>query len=234
MIAVGHQPNYLPYLGFFAKVAAADVFVVVDNVQFVKRGPFGFQHRARIRTREGWQWLTVPVLTKGKFTQLIMDVQINNAEPWRRKHWRSILHNYHDAPYFSEYAGFFEALYAREWQTLCELNIVLIRFLLDRLGIRKPMYVASEAGISGKASHLIVDICRGTGADTYLHGKHGRDYADLQLIKEAGIQNRFQDYEHPVYRQCFEGFEPYMGAIDLMFNHGPDSLSILLEGNKIE
>jgi hypothetical protein len=234
MIAAGHQPNYLPYLGFFAKVAIADVFVIVDNVQFVKRGPFGFQHRARIRTPDGWRWLTVPVLTRHKFTQRIMDVQINNAEPWRRKHWRSIWYNYKDAPYFGAYADHLESIYSRQWDRLCDLNVALIRFLFDSLGIRKPVYIASEVGIGGKASELIIDICRKTGADTYLHGRHGRDYADLELIAKSGIRNIFQYYEHPAYRQQFDGFEPYMSVIDLLFNCGPDSLSILLEGNRIE
>jgi len=234
VIAVGHQPNYLPYLGLFAKIAASDCFVIVDNVQFVKRGPFGFQHRAKIRTREGWQWLTIPVLTKGKYTQLISDVEINNAVPWRGKHWRSILYQYGHARFFKQYCDGLEALYAREWARLADVNIACLRFLLDALGIRTPVYVASEIGVGGKATELIVDICRKTGADTYLHGKHGRDYADLDLLERSGIRSLFQRYEHPAYEQCFEGFEPYMAAIDLLLNHGPDSLSILMQGNHTE
>lgn len=233
MIAVGHQPNYLPYLGFFAKVACADVFVIVDNVQFVKRGPFGFQHRTRIRNHEGWQWLTVPVLTKGKYHQDIKDVHINNQEHWAEKHWRSLCHNYSGAPYFEDHADFFESLYGREWARLCELNIECIRFLLDKLGMDKPIYIGSELGIEGKATELIVDICRKTGADTYLHGKHGRDYADLEMIESAGLNNLFQDYRHPAYRQCYDGFEPYMSVVDLLLNEGPNSRRILLQGNRI-
>lgn len=233
MIAVGHQPNYLPYLGVFAKAAQADVFVIVNNVQFVKRGSFGFQNRTRIRTPQGWAWLTVPVLTKGKYHQEIRETQINNALPWRRKHWKSILLSYQTAPHFPEHGGFFEALYRKEWDLLQDLNIEIIRYLLSSLGVRTKVLVSDDAGIHGKATDLIIDICKKTGADTYLHGKHGADYADFAAIEAAAIKNVVLNYQHPVYPQCHPGFEPYMGAIDLLFNCGERSLDILLEGNKI-
>ena len=234
MIAVGHQPNYLPYLGIFAKVAQADVFVIVNNVQFVKRGRFGFQNRTRIRTHEGWAWLTVPVLSKGKYHQQISETKINNAAPWRRKHWRSIQLNYRSAPCFEEYAGFLEALYQNEsFGFLQDLNIKIIRYLLSALRIDVDVLIATEAGIQGKATDLIIDICKKTGADTYLHGKHGADYADFAGIESAGIKNLVLDYEHPTYEQCHPGFEPYMSAVDLLFNHGERSLEVLLEGNRI-
>jgi len=233
MIAVGHQPNYLPYLGFFAKAAQSDVFVIVNNVQFVKRGPFGFQHRTRIRTKEGWIWLTVPVLTKGKYHQLISETQINNAVPWRRKHWRSLELNYHSAPYFDVHAPFFQELYARDWAKLQDLNVEIIEYLLRVLGIGSKVVVSADAGIAGAATDLIIDICKKTGAGTYIHGKHGGDYADFDKIDAAGIVNRVLDYGHPTYAQCHPGFEPYMSVVDLLFNCGEKSLDILLEGNRV-
>ncbi|MBS3762560.1 MAG: WbqC family protein [Planctomycetes bacterium] len=234
MIAVGHQPNYLPYLGFFAKIAAGDVFVIVDNVQYVKRGPFGWQNRNKIRNHDGWQWLTVPVLTKGKYHQNINEARINNREHWRGKHWRSIEYNYHNAPFFDRYADFFKSVYEREWEMLCNLNITLIRYLLDQLGIDVPVQIASQEEIAGEGTGLIVDICKKTGADTYLHGEHGGDYADFEKIESAGIDNLVQAYKHPTYPQCFEGFESHMSAIDLLFNCGPDSCDILVGGNEIK
>ena len=233
MIVVGHQPNYLPWLGLCAKVACADVFVVADNLQFVKRGPFGFQHRAKIRTPDGWQWLTVPVLTKGKYTQRIRDVEINNALSWRRKHWRAVEQNYHGAPHFDAYADALKDVYESDWRRLVDLNVTCLRFTLEALGIDRPIRIASDLGVSGKGTDYIIDLCRKTGADTYLHGRHGRDYADFTAIEAAGIRNLSQEYAHPEYAQRFEGFEPFMAAIDLLLNHGPDSSRILMEGNAL-
>ncbi len=228
MILAGHQPNYMPYLGFFHKVAQADVFAIVDNVQFVKRGPFGFQNRAKIRTGQGCMWLTVPVLTRGKFHQEIRETRINNQAGWRSKHWHSLVFNYERAPYFSEYRGFFEDIYAREWELLCDLNETVITYLLRALGIAVRVVKASEMGCSGRKTELILDMCRKVGADTYLHGRHGRDYADVSLLEANGVSSMFQDFVHPVYPQQWEPFMPLMSAVDLLFNCGPKSREVLM------
>ncbi|MBI4355804.1 MAG: WbqC family protein [Candidatus Omnitrophica bacterium] len=231
MVLAGHQPNYLPWLGFFDKAAQADHFVLVDTVQFVKRGPFGFQHRAKIKTASGAVWLTVPVLTKGKFDQTIQETRINNAAPWRRKHWRAIELNYHQAPFFARYAGALEAFYACEWDRLALLNEALIRWLFDVLGLHLPVTTASGMGITGVKTELILKLCQAVGADTYLHGKHGREYADIAQMERAGVRSLFQDYQHPAYPQQFGAFTPQLSVIDLLFNHGPESLA-MLRGNR--
>lgn len=228
MLATGHQPNYLPYLGFFEKIARADVFVVVDTVQFVKRGPFGWIHRNKIRTADGWQWLSVPVLSKGKFDQRICDTAINNAEPWRRKHWRAIEFNYRKAPHFAACAERLKAVYDREWTNLRDLNVELLRLCLDLLGLRTRVVVAGEAGIIGESTDLVVNLCRGVGADAYLSGVHGREYLDAAKVAAAGIRLEFQDYAHPTYPQCHPGpFVPNLSVIDLLMNVGPQSLKVL-------
>ena len=223
MLVTGHQPNYLPYLGILAKVARADLFVVVDNVQFVKRGPFGFQHRAKVRTPRGWHWLTVPVITAGRFTQRINEVEIDRRLPWRRKHWGSIRRYYSRSAHFREHAEFFEEVYQRNWHRLIDLNLTVLRYLLRAFGITTPTVVASEAGIEGRATGLIVDICRETGASGYLHGRHGPDYADLAAIRRAGFANFVLDFQHPTYPQVYPGFEPYMAGIDLLFCVGGEA-----------
>jgi len=233
MLVTAHQPNYLPYLGLLAKVARADLFVVVDNVQFVKRGPFGFQHRAKIRTPRGWHWLTVPVITSGRFTQRINEVEIDRRLPWRRKHWEGIRRNYSRAPHFGSYKDGFEELYRPDWQRLVDLNLAVLQHLLKAFAITTPVVVASEAGIEGRATGLIIDICRRTGADAYLHGRHGPDYADLGAIEEAGYANLMLDFQHPTYTQVYPGFEPYLAGIDLLFCLGAKAgLELLLAGNR--
>lgn len=230
MILTGHQPNYLPYAGFFHKIVRADMFLVVDNVQFVKRGPFGWIHRNRIRTPEGWDWLTVPVMTKGKFTQTILETMIAPDVPWGRKHLKTLEWNYRTAPFLADYIGIFREVYGRKWESLCELNVCLIRELMSALGIRKEVRRTSELGITGRASELIVNMCRRVGADTYLSGVHGKDYIETELFAKEGINLVFQEFRHPVYRQCQPGeFVPDLSIVDMLFNCGPETSAMLSE-----
>jgi hypothetical protein len=230
MILTGHQPNYLPYAGFFEKIARSDRFLVVDNVQFVKRGTFGWMHRNRIRSgsAEGWDWLSVPVLSKGRFTQEIREAEIDNSTPWPRKHWRSIEWNYRKAPHFRTYADRFRDLYERPWKKFCELSCAFIELILDLLGLPRSMDRTSALGISGESTGLVVAMCKATGADTYLSGVHGRDYLDAGEFERHGIRLVFQDFAGSAYPQCWPGpFVPNLSVIDVLFNCGPDSLKVI-------
>ena len=231
MVLTGHQPNYLPYLGFFHKVALSDRFLIVDNVQFVKRGTFGWMHRNRIRTGspQGWDWLSLPVLTKGRYTQKVSEAVIDPAVPWARKHWRAIEWNYRRAKYFKEYGAEFEALYEKPWKAFCELACALIELLLRLVGIPRTCDRTSALGVTGESTGLVLQMCRATGADTYLSGVHGRDYLDASEFSRAGVRLEFQDFTCPEYPQCWPGaFVPNLSVIDLLFNCGPDSRKVLL------
>ena len=229
MLLTAHQPNYLPYLGFFHKAATADRFIIVDTTQFVKRGPFGWIHRNKIRTAAGWQWLSVPVHHKGKFTQRICDTEIRTDLPWQRKHWRTIVLNYGKAPHFARYAEPLEAVYQSDWKNLRDLNVALIRLLLEFLKIDRPVTLASEAGIEGQSTELIINLCRAAGADAFLSGVHGADYLDEAMVHDAGIALTYQKFTHPTYPQCRpNAFVPNLCALDLIFNAGPDSRAILM------
>lgn len=232
MILTGHQPNYLPFLGFFHKIAQADTFAIVDNVQFVKRGTFGWMNRNRIRTKDGWMWLTVPVLTKGKYHQLIIDTKINNDLPWRKKHFNAIYHNYHNATYFKKYIGFFEDVYKEHWDNICDLSVEIIKYIIKELDINVKIVKCSEVGVAGKATDYVIDMCKKLNADTYLSGMHGKDYLDESLFLKENIKLIYQEFVQPEYKQQFEGFIPELSAIDLLFNCGPDSRNILLGSSK--
>ncbi|MHC4662187.1 MAG: WbqC family protein [Planctomycetota bacterium] len=235
MMLTAHQPNYIPYLGFFEKISCADEFVIVDDTQFVKRGPFGWIHRNRIRTREGWTWLTVPVLTKGKYTQAIRDVKINNALSWRRKHLKALEFNYRKAPYAEQNMEFFHELYSREFDYLIDLCIEIIRHGLSIFEIDVPVKVQSEIGASGKGTELVIDLCKKTGHTKYISGIHGRDYLDLDLCREAGVEIVFQEYEHPIYEQAQPGeFISDLSFVDCLFNVGPGAPKLMRGGPSAE
>ncbi|MBI4489884.1 MAG: WbqC family protein [Deltaproteobacteria bacterium] len=217
MRLVGHQPEFLPWLGFFHKLTLGDLYMIVDNVQFKKKH---FENRNRIRTPEGWIWLTVPVQTHGHFTQPINAVCIDNRTPWRRKILRSIELNYQRAPYFSDYWPFFREVFSREWERLTDLNEVLIRGCLEFLDIHVGIVKSSELKVQGHATDLIIQMCKVVKADTYVSGQSGKDYLDTQVVAESNIKLIYQAFQHPEYRQITPPFVPQMSVIDILFNEG--------------
>lgn len=222
-----HQPNYLPYLGFFHKIYLSDIFAILDTAQFVKSGLLAWMNRNKIRTSQGWTWLTVPVLTKGKFPVSIKDARIGNTSDWRRKHLNSLCLNYRKAPYFHKYIQFFEALYKNEWEGLSQLNIEIIGYLLKELKISVKVVKVSDLKVRGKGSELLINICKELGADEYIYGQHGDDYMDFIQFEQNKIRLTPQDFKHPRYKQLYEPFLENMSAIDLLFNEGENSLAIL-------
>lgn len=226
MIVSIHQPQYLPWLGYFDKIERSDVFVFLDNVQFKKNE---WQNRNKIKTSEGWQWLSVPVIHS--FTQKILEVEINNTVQWGRKHLNALVTHYSKAPFYKNYIDFFEQTYTREWTYLVDINIHVIKYIVKALGLSdKKLVLASDLESREGSSERLIDICKQLGGDVYLSGKDGAKYMDLDIFKEEGIQVIFQDYKHPRYDQLYGDFEPFLSVIDLLFNCGPDSLSILKKG----
>ncbi len=223
MIVSIHQPQYLPWLGYFEKIDRADVFVLLDTVQYKKNE---WQNRNRIKSDKGWQWLTVPVTYR--FPELIKDVAINNTDLWQHRQRQAIISCYRRAPYWKVLEDFLEKLFSNEWRYIAPLNIFVIKELCKILGIDTPLYVASELGeFPDDPDERIMAITKYFNAATYLSGGGGKEYMDLEKYKSNNIELLFQDYNHPVYNQLFGNFEPYMSVIDLIFNHGDKSCSIL-------
>jgi len=220
-----HQPEAFPWLGFFDKLARADIFVLLDSVQFRKNY---FQNRNRIRTAEGWVWITVPVLTAGRASQEIAAVEINNTVEWRAKLRRALSLHYGRAPQFAVQRGPLFEILDRPWERLADLNITVIAWLAEALGIRRRMVRSSELGVDGARSELLLNVCRRLGASEYLSGISGRTYLDESLFAGAGIVVQYQEFHHPVYRQCYEPFVPCMSALDLLFTHGPEAGPLLM------
>lgn len=229
MILTAHQPVYLPWLGLFHKIALADKFVSFNKVQYL---PKDWNNRNKIKTPTGPAWITVPVLTKGYLDKPLNEIEINNNEPWRRKHWKSICQNYKKAPYFDDYAAFFEEVYKRDWQYLAELNDFMLVWFLAVLQINTEFLQASDYDYKGKKSALVLDMCKTHKADTFIFGSMGEDYADVKAFNDAGIKVVFQKYNHPTYSQLYGEFCPWnLSVIDLLFNHGPASRDIIMAGN---
>ncbi len=219
-----HQPQFLPWLGYLDKIDRADLFVLLDSVQF-KKNEWQNRNRIRTNTAQGWQWMTVPVLHD--FGQRIMEVRINDTVDWRAKHLRALELHYAHAAHHEEGIGGLRAIYAQSWDRLADLNIAVLRWLLGGFGIATPLRLASEMQLPEEPTARLIEIWRAVGATSYLAGAGAKDYMDFGKFEAAGIPVEAQEFRHPVYRQCYEPFVPGLSAIDLFLTCGGESLQSL-------
>ncbi len=231
MIVSVHQPHYLPWLGYLDKIMKSDCFVFLDNVQYKDRE---YQNRNKIRTKDGWIWLTVPVVSKGLGRQVIPEVMVDNSVNWQEKHWRNLETWYGKARFFANYAPFFEEVYvSKRWERLIDLSVYIIRYILNELAIETPLYFESDISTTRKSTERIIEICKKLKADTYLSGIGGKDYLEEERFAREGIELKYQIFNHPVYYQHFakdeSDFVTGMAAVDLLFSEGPGSRDILRE-----
>lgn len=219
MIVGIHQPNYLPYLGFFDKLRKSDVFVIYDDAQFNKGD---FQHRNRIRIYHGWKWLTIPVEKKHiPINQIKIKSEIKiGGITWQEEHLKELYNNYKKAPYYPDFENGIRKIYEQDYDMLIDINLELIKFLIQSFEINTKVIYSSEFEFTSKSTERLVDIVNAIGGDTYLSGPMGGDYLDLQLFEKKGIGVAFQDFKHPIYKQQYGGFEPNMSVIDVLFNNG--------------
>ena len=225
MILAAHQPNYLPFAGFFHKVMLCDVFVIADHVQYERQE---WQNRNKIRTESGWMWLTVPVLNNHNGGQKINEARVDNSVDWAVKHWRSIFFNYVKTPFFDYYKDAFRKIYEQKWEKLADLNESILRLILKELNLKAKIVKSSNFHLEGHKTDLLIEMCKKLNADTYLSGIGAKTYVEEDAFKRENITLLFQDFHHPVYCQRFSPFIPNMSLIDLLFNVGTDSAIKLL------
>jgi len=233
VILAAHQPSYLPWLGYLDKMAKADVFVVMDDLQYEAQN---FQNRNKLKLNNGPAWVTVP-LVKGAQTDRICDKRVNNdqsdKEHWQRKTWLTIKTHYGRAPHFARYADELEALYARRWERLVDVDLHVLELARRWFGITVPVLHSSSLELVGQKTERIVDMCKKVGAKVYLSGRGGSTgYLDVELLRREGITVMWQQFAHPTYPQRYpdQGFVPYLAFLDLLLNCGPDSRDILFQG----
>jgi hypothetical protein len=218
LIVSGHQPNYLPWLGFFDKMRNSDMFIIEDEVQFERQG---FTNRNKIKTVDGVRWLSVPV-KHANVPLKIKEVEISNqGEPaWASRHWLTLKHSYCKAPFWRDYSGFFEDAYNQRWVKLLDFNMHLIRGIMRFLDIRTPIVMGSTLGVTGRKSELILAQCKAVGGDTQLAGIGGKGYINTKRFEEEGIKLCFQNFEQPCYPQLHGNFASNLSVVDYLFCSG--------------
>jgi hypothetical protein len=224
MIVTIHQPEHLPWLGFFHKMRRADRFVILDNVQY--RTNY-FQNRNRVLGANGPFWLTVPVRSRGHVASSIADIVIDDSQAWGERHRKSLEACYGRHPHFRRYADVLRTILDSPWQRLADLNIAIIEAFRSALDIGTPMVRASELGVEGRGSELLLAICERMGAATYLSGPSGRDYLDESLFANRGIAVQYHEFHHPVYPQRGANeFVSHLTALDALANLGPEAVGL--------
>ena len=228
MIVTLHQPLFLPWLGYLDRMAHADLFILLDHVQFERRN---YQNRARIRFDGEARWLTVPVVQRSR-DELIIEKRIDNSPVgpdrwWGSRHFKTLCYAYRDAPFFNDYAPQLREILQSPCERLVDLNLALIEMLRSAFGIRTPMVRSSELGVGGRKSELMLNLCLAVGAKTFLGGMGGsREYLDVAAFERAGVEVTWQQYRHPRYPQC--GSAPFiagLSSLDLLANCGPQGPS---------
>jgi hypothetical protein len=216
------QSNYIPWKGYFDIIAAVDEFILYDDMQYTRRD---WRNRNRIKTRQGVQWLTVPVQVKGKYLQKIRDTAIADSA-WAKDHWNALLHNYRRAPHFDEVAAWLEPIYlAERHPRLSALNRRLLEAICAYLGIPTALTNSWDYPVDADDRNLrLAEICARAGATEYLSGPAAKSYIEEGAFAERGIKLTWFDYpRYPPYPQLWGDFVHEVSILDLLFNCGKDA-----------
>jgi hypothetical protein len=218
------QSNYIPWKGYFDLINLVDEFVLYDDRQYTRRD---WRNRNRIKTPQGPAWLTVPVQVSGRYHQRIDETEIADLD-WGRAHWRTIVHNYADAPFFDLQHDRVERLYATNERLLSLVNRSFLEEICSILEIRTRITWSSDYEGVGAKTERLVSLCRQTGADVYLSGPAARAYIEEEQFAAAGIALEYMDYAgYPEYPQLHPPFEHQVSVLDLLFNVGPAATQYL-------
>ena len=219
------QSNYIPWRGYFDLIAACDIFVLYDDMQYTRRD---WRNRNKIKTSAGLQWLTIPVKVKGKYNQKISDVEIQ-GERWQTDHWKTITYSYGKSVYFQEIQDLLGPIFLKsDFVYLSDFNLKLIKAICCYLGIKTKIVKSSDFIITGRKSETLASICDQLGAKTYLSGPTAKDYLEEKVFNNLSVNvNWFSYSDYKVYNQLWGEFEPQVSIIDLLFNCGLKSRNFI-------
>ncbi|MFW5675578.1 MAG: WbqC family protein [Acetivibrio ethanolgignens] len=224
-----HQPNYWPYPGLIGKIALSDKFMFLTKVQLDKSS---WQNRNRIRIKEGWKYLAVPVISKGKEGQKIQDTLISNQTNWRNQHLNAIRFAYQKAPYYKRYETFIHDLYKKKWEYLAELDIYIMEYILNELAIETEVIYDKDLEIRGEKNELLINVCHQLEADKYMSNKGSENYVNIEKFNAEHIEHIYIDYKGVKYPQLFGDFEGSLSILDMLMNCGSEATrEIILDKN---
>lgn len=231
MKLAAHQPSFLPAISYFYKFLIADVIVLADDYQYTTHNQI---NRCRIKSVNGPEWLTIPVLTKGRHGQLINQVDINPHKRWAEKHMRSLSINYRYAAYFEQYIDAIENIYLSSFAKLAKLNMALLSFLFDAMAINCKLVLSSTLSLQAPGHGKLLQMLEKTDCSIYLAEPELRNFLTAEAFEAQGYELVFTESAVPEYHQQFEGFVSNLSIIDLVLNEGSASRELLLKGSAID
>lgn len=214
-----HQPDFLSYLGFFHRLLHADLYIVLDDVQFVKGTSQSWMNRDKIKTSNGEQWITVNVKKAPSKTN-INEILLSDTVNWRNQNLEIMKQNYKKSDYFKEVFQHIEELYNKNFDKLSDFNLASIEMLNKLFDIKIDIVFSSNLKSTTTKNERLVELLKQVNATHYLSGIGAKDYHDDKPFEEANIKVVWQDFKHPVYPQLHGEFIPYLSSIDLLFNCG--------------
>lgn len=221
-----HQPDFVPYLGFFDRLLDVDQFIILDDVQFIRRG---WQHRDVIKGPAGRTWLSLSI-AKSDYHSAISDIQLAADRKWVDANLNLLAACYSKARYFSKVFGQVETIYRASHVTMMGLNMAFLRLAFEYFAIDVPLMMASEFDVNTTKTERLVQLALAVGADEYLTGTGSKEYLDESLFEQSGVSVRWQKFSHPVYPQLHGAFIPMLSCLDVIFNCGYGAADVLRSG----
>jgi hypothetical protein len=217
MVVSIHQPNYIPWIGYFYKIHKSDIFVFLDDVQYTRRG---FTNRNRIKTHQGVSWLTIPVENKGNYESDINEMKIRNDLNWKENHLKNIEMNYKKSACFNDFYSVFKDCLNKNHENLSDFNIDMIKVICKLLNIKTEFVLSSELNIQETSTERLISICKVLGANKYLSGSGGSKYQDEKIFEDNSLQLVYSDFYEKQYKQLWGDFTGSLSVIDYIFNCG--------------
>lgn len=224
-----HQPNYIPWLGYFYKIYSSDIFVFLDDAQFSNEGMHNYHY---IKTPQGPFRLKIPVV--GPFGSKISEVRTNDALGWKEKHLKTITANYKRAPCFENVFQDIEELIMKSYSNLAELNIALITFISDKFGFNTRFDRSSALGTMTLNEERIIEICQILGGSTYFSGTGAKKYQNDEDFTCKGITLQYSDFTPFHYKQLWSGYQTNVTVLDYLMNCGYDWERVVLSQKKMK
>jgi hypothetical protein len=224
------QPTYLPWLGYFEMISHADIFIIYDHVQFVKKS---WHHRNRIKGPNGEILLSIPTKKAPLNTSLCETLLTDDYQKVLINHWISISHSYKKSRFFHKYSSELEGLYSSKYRSLTDLTIKFIEYFCDQLSIETDIHLSSNFTLDSSIvnpNEKVINLCKKANLTALYDANGAQEILDVDYFKKNNIKLLFQNYSHPVYSQVFGNFIPNLSIIDLLLNEGPNSLKIIRKG----
>jgi hypothetical protein len=200
-----HQPDFLPWCGFFHRFLHADLYIALDHVQFVSGSAQSWTHRDRIKTPSGPRWLTLGV-RKAPLGTPISAIMLSPEPGWREANLNILKESYRKAAHFDEVFPSVLQLYRSEHERLIDMTLASIEMLCRFLDIRLPRMLSTDLIPQGTRNEMLVDLLTRSGATHYLSGQGAKAYFDPAPFAAAGIAVQWQEFNHPVYPQLHGDF----------------------------